>query len=497
MSERNYWTRMRSRRLSRRTLLVASSRAGVGAAGLALVGCGDDDDDEQQAVMQAQQQQEEQQQAMQQQQQAMQQQQPCSSNSRPSSSNSRPSSRLSRPSSRPKRAPLRRSSDAEPEVDLDATLRLAIGRYTAGLDPQRSGSQTNYVNGACTFDWDVQPPDCPTAALEPNLVQTVEVVDPTNLIMHVAQGINFHNGTPYTAHDLQFNFERRGQGRVPPGRRNQRPSQRLGHGPRGVRRRQLRQLQRRRRLPFVVETPAPRCRLDHVRRRAPRVQGVRRGQRRRARRCGQRGRHRALPLRRSTSPMSGSSGLATRITTRVGTPSPGRGWPGTRTSTFRSAPSARADRRARSRRNRRPLQPAHRCRRALPRRRPLQGALRPGQQHYSNTHDTVAEVDGEPNPFLDIRRPPTWRRSDHRRSADRHRETDPPVSRFDRLPSDALESRTTTATIPSAPSNCSAEAGYPDGDVDLHRHRLPADCPDHVPGRAGGPRVGRHPHHDR
>ena len=48
MSESNYWSRMRRRRLSRRTLLGASARAGVGAAGLALVGCGDDDDDDQQ-----------------------------------------------------------------------------------------------------------------------------------------------------------------------------------------------------------------------------------------------------------------------------------------------------------------------------------------------------------------------------------------------------------------------------------------------------------------
>ncbi len=52
MSERNYWQRMRRRRLSRRALLSASGRAGVGAAGLALVGCGDDDDDGQQAVAQ-------------------------------------------------------------------------------------------------------------------------------------------------------------------------------------------------------------------------------------------------------------------------------------------------------------------------------------------------------------------------------------------------------------------------------------------------------------
>ncbi len=75
MAERNYWTRMRRNRMSRRGLLRASARAGVGAAGLALVGCGDDDDDGQPAAAQAQPQAQEQpeqqaeQQAMQQEQQ--------------------------------------------------------------------------------------------------------------------------------------------------------------------------------------------------------------------------------------------------------------------------------------------------------------------------------------------------------------------------------------------------------------------------------------------
>ena len=45
MSRRNYWTALRQRKISRRTMLGASAKAGVGAAGLALVGCGDDDDD--------------------------------------------------------------------------------------------------------------------------------------------------------------------------------------------------------------------------------------------------------------------------------------------------------------------------------------------------------------------------------------------------------------------------------------------------------------------
>ncbi len=44
MSRRNYWTTLRQRKISRRTMLGASAKAGVGVAGLALVGCGDDDE---------------------------------------------------------------------------------------------------------------------------------------------------------------------------------------------------------------------------------------------------------------------------------------------------------------------------------------------------------------------------------------------------------------------------------------------------------------------
>ena len=55
MSERDYWTRLRQQELSRRRLLQSGARAGLGAAGLALVGCGSDDD-EQQSVAQQQQQ---------------------------------------------------------------------------------------------------------------------------------------------------------------------------------------------------------------------------------------------------------------------------------------------------------------------------------------------------------------------------------------------------------------------------------------------------------
>ena len=71
-NERNYWQRMSRRQMSRRALLGASARAGVGATGLALVGCGDDDDDGAQTVAQQQAQQQQSRQAAQQAQQQQQ-----------------------------------------------------------------------------------------------------------------------------------------------------------------------------------------------------------------------------------------------------------------------------------------------------------------------------------------------------------------------------------------------------------------------------------------
>ena len=46
MNDRNRWGSLRGQRLSRRSFLRAASVASVGAAGIALVGCGDDDDGE-------------------------------------------------------------------------------------------------------------------------------------------------------------------------------------------------------------------------------------------------------------------------------------------------------------------------------------------------------------------------------------------------------------------------------------------------------------------
>ncbi len=207
MTERNYWTRIRRQRLSRRSLLRASARAGVGAAGIALVGCGSDDDQQQQAqpapaasaAAQQQEQQQEQpaaQQQAQQEQAAEQQAQQAAQQEEQQSAGE--TTRLDSDEDQ---------TAAEPEVDLDATLNVAINRQGGGFDPQRSGSQTNYMNASAVFEAGMSNhPD--TAALEANLVSRIEIIDPTNLNFHVAQGVFFHDGSEYTAADMQFNFER-------------------------------------------------------------------------------------------------------------------------------------------------------------------------------------------------------------------------------------------------------------------------------------------------
>ena len=213
MSTPNYWQRMSHRRLTRRTLLRASARAGVGASGLALVGCGDDDDDAQQAVVQAQPQQQadqpqpaQQVQPQQQQQQVMQQDQPAEQQAQQADQQEQQAQQGTVEAIEREESDVDQQAAAQ-EIDTEATLNVAIGRYTAGLDPQRSGSQTNYVNSSAVFDSGMGN-DPETAALVPNLVEAIEIVDPTHLNFIVAQGISFHNGTPYTAEDLQWNMER-------------------------------------------------------------------------------------------------------------------------------------------------------------------------------------------------------------------------------------------------------------------------------------------------
>ncbi len=180
MSEKNYWTSLRHRKISRRTMLQASGRAGVGAAGLALVGCGDDDDDGDDAATavteQADEQAEEQSQA-EEQAQAQAEEAECSVP-----------------------WPL-------DQVDLNASIVAGVAGDNRGLDQMRSGSAANYYShgAVCNAAMEVDPRDNTVIST----VVTPEWIDPVTIRAAVAPA-PFHDGSTVTAHDLVFSYERVG-----------------------------------------------------------------------------------------------------------------------------------------------------------------------------------------------------------------------------------------------------------------------------------------------
>ena len=188
MSGMNYWTTMRRRRISRRTMLGASAKAGVGAAGLALVGCGDDDDDdapaaaaapaEEQAEEQAQAQAEEQAEA-----QAQAADEPAEEEAE------------------------EQAVSAFAGIDLEATIRTTAAADNGGLDQLRAGSHTNYISHQCVHDNGIWlEPD--TNEVYGHLV-TPEWIDDVTMTAAVTPA-PFHDGSIFSAEDAQFTFNRAG-----------------------------------------------------------------------------------------------------------------------------------------------------------------------------------------------------------------------------------------------------------------------------------------------
>ena len=190
MSGMNYWTTMRRRRISRRTMLGASAKAGVGAAGLALVGCGDDDDDdaaapaaaeapaEEQAEEQAQAQAEEQAEA-----QAQAADEPAEEEAE------------------------EQAVSAFAGIDLEATIRTTAAADNGGLDQLRAGSHTNYISHQCVHDNGIWlEPD--TNEVYGHLV-TPEWVDDVTMTAAVTPA-PFHDGSIFSAVDAKFTFDRAG-----------------------------------------------------------------------------------------------------------------------------------------------------------------------------------------------------------------------------------------------------------------------------------------------
>ncbi len=176
MSSENYWTRMRSNKLSRRSLLRASARAGVGAAGLALVGCGDDDDDDQQAAAQ--------QTVAQTVDQQQQQEQPTQQQDQPA---------------------------AQPAPSGPAIAPMWNGGVhlnTTSLDPHTGTSGTDAYFFQPFHDYLVMHDRENVQLGEISLAETWEFPDNTTIIFNLRDGVNFHNGEPFTSQDVKLNLER-------------------------------------------------------------------------------------------------------------------------------------------------------------------------------------------------------------------------------------------------------------------------------------------------
>ncbi len=213
MTERNYWQRMRRARLSRRALLRASGRAGVGAAGLALVGCGDDDDDsaaqvqpraqqEQQAAAQAQQEQQ-QQTAPAEQQQAQQQQQAEAQAQQAEQQQAQAEAQQQQQ----EQAVAATDQRVEGDTDWERTVRVAIPNAVGGLDPMLPGNYTTRFNPPIHFDRLMQY-DLVSREIVPNLARYEWIDDYTSILLHLNPGHAWHDGTPMTASDIAFSIDR-------------------------------------------------------------------------------------------------------------------------------------------------------------------------------------------------------------------------------------------------------------------------------------------------
>ena len=214
MTERNYWQRMRRTRMSRRGLLRASARAGVGAAGLALVGCGDDDDDAVAQVQQQQQQQDEpaaRQQQQQQQQaapaQQQQQQQAQQADAQAQQADQQEQQQVAQQQQEQQQAVAAGDLAREGDTDWERTVTAAVPNAVGGLDVQAPGNYTLKWNGPLHFDRLLQY-DLVTREIVPHVGNFEWIEDFTALIWHVNPGHAWHDGTPLTAEDVKFSIDR-------------------------------------------------------------------------------------------------------------------------------------------------------------------------------------------------------------------------------------------------------------------------------------------------
>ena len=181
----NYWTQLRHRKISRRTMLGASAKAGVGAAGLALVGCGGDDDDDDSTAAQA----------------------PAEAQAE-----AQAEAAAEEPAEQAE-------AQAEPEEEAEAQAAATGPRrggisFTAwvdslftGWDPHTSLSGGDNL-GFLNFVYDRVLGFNDDASWKGELAESVEIPDDLTYIFNMRPGAIFHDGAPVDANAMQINMER-------------------------------------------------------------------------------------------------------------------------------------------------------------------------------------------------------------------------------------------------------------------------------------------------
>ena len=214
MQERNYWQRMKRNRVSRRALLQASGRAGVGAAGLALVGCGDDDDD-QQSVAQSAAQRQQQQQAMQQQAMQQQQQQAMQQQTQQEATADRQAQQADSQEQSADDAAAQQEQAAVADIvrggDLTFSTPAATHDY---FDPGRGVFGTTQFWMGFYMNYLIRYRNKEQDIVEPDIASLPEIPDDETYIFQIDQGARFWDQYPteggrlVTAEDIRANYQR-------------------------------------------------------------------------------------------------------------------------------------------------------------------------------------------------------------------------------------------------------------------------------------------------
>ena len=204
MTERWYWRQLSRRKLSRRALLNVSARAGIGAAGLALVGCGDDDDDGgQPAAVQVEQQEQQRQQAAA---------QPERQQAQP-----RQTQQQTEQEADQQARQVEQQQEEQPAPQAEATVaahvptgevRWPMGSNISGLEGTTGTGGGDHQVLWPIFDNLVSYDSSLTPTESRSLAESWEIPDPLQVIFNLRPGVLYHDLTALTADSTRLHIER-------------------------------------------------------------------------------------------------------------------------------------------------------------------------------------------------------------------------------------------------------------------------------------------------